>query len=293
MFDVLVVGGGAAGAAAATTLGRMRRAVAVVDGGTGRNRFAHGIHGFPTRDGMSPADFRAAVHADLARFGVTVLSGFAHAIEHDEHLFTARVDGRDVTARRLVLATGLRDLLPDVPGLADAWGDGVYHCPYCHGWELRDQPLLVFGDARAARLAGQLARLSADVTLISPDQPDDEIRVRHVTGGLAGVRRTGHGICALLADGTELAAAGLFVMPKQEQAAPFAERLGCTFLPDGRVQTNQFGHTGVPGVYAAGDMARGAATRYVSATVLASAAAGAQAGISVDQELAHADTVAV
>lgn len=295
MTDVLVVGAGAAGAAAALALGRMRRTVTVVDSGSARNRNSHGIHGFPSRDGMSPAEFRAAVTEELARYDITVLSCAVTDIARVDDEFVATVAGDTTTARRVLLATGVRDVLPDIPGVAEAWGAGVYHCQHCHGWELRDRPMLVFGGLRAAQLAAQLIRLSPDVTLVTPDATEAEADltgVHVIEGSVAGVRRSDTGVLVDLADGDVLAGAGLFVTPQQEQAAPFAELLGCTFLPNGRVQTNAFGHTGVAGVYAAGDMARTTSTRFHTASVLGAAAAGAQAGMSVDQELAHTDAAA-
>ncbi|TCO61924.1 NAD(P)/FAD-dependent oxidoreductase [Actinocrispum wychmicini] len=291
MIDVLVVGGGAAGTAAALTLARMRRTVTVVDSGEGRNEQSHHLHGYPGFDGVPPAAFREKCLQELKNYpDLSLTSDTVASIEWDDHFRATLHTGQLILARRLLLATGLRDLLPDIPGVAEAWGSGVYHCPQCHGWELRDRPIMVLGGRRAAHLVTRLARFSQDVTWItSADTPPRPAGVRIVAGTVARVDGAVGEVHAHLADGRTIAAEGMFVTPVQEQRSSFAEQLGCTFLPDGRVVVNQFGYTGVDGVYAAGDMARMTATRYQAATVLNSAAAGAQAGSGVDQELTQAD----
>jgi thioredoxin reductase len=136
-YDVIVIGGGAAGLAGATALLRSRRSVLVVDGGEPRNAPADGVHNFLTRDGTPPSELLAAGRAEVLGYGGEVVHGSVVAVDPG---FRVRLDdGRTLSARRLLVATGLADELPDVPGLAQRWGRDVLHCPYCHGWEVRDR----------------------------------------------------------------------------------------------------------------------------------------------------------
>jgi thioredoxin reductase len=142
-YDVVVVGGGAAGLSGALILGRARRSVLVVDAGEPRNAPASGVHGFLTRDGMVPAELLRVGRAEVRRYGGRVLEGgrVASATAVDGGFAVALEDGRRVGARRLLVATGLVDELPDVPGIRERWGRDVLHCPYCHGWEVRDRAI--------------------------------------------------------------------------------------------------------------------------------------------------------
>jgi thioredoxin reductase len=147
-FDVLVVGGGAAGLSAALMLGRARRRVAVVDGGAPRNAPASHMHGFLSRDGMPPSDLLKAGREELAGYGVEIIEDSVTRLDPG---FTARLaGGRELTARRVLVATGVHDDLPDVPGLRESWGTDAVTCPYCHGYEVRDQPLGVLGTEPAS-----------------------------------------------------------------------------------------------------------------------------------------------
>ena len=142
-YDVVVVGGGAAGLSAALVLGRARRRVAVIDAGAPRNAPATHMQGFFSRDGMLPADLLAEGRDEVTGYGVELVNDQVLAIEPG---FVVRVaSGRTVTARRILMATGVGDELPDVPGVRQRWGKDLLHCPYCRGWEVRDQPLGVLG----------------------------------------------------------------------------------------------------------------------------------------------------
>src|SRR5215210_9408268 len=140
-YDVVVIGGGAAGLGGALMLGRSRRSVLLVDAGEPRNAPASGVHGFLTRDGMAPAALLEAGRTEVRGYGVRVLDGRVASAESGDGGFTLTLeDGRRVDARRLLVTTGLVDELPDVPGVRERWGRDVLHCPYCHGWEVRDRP---------------------------------------------------------------------------------------------------------------------------------------------------------
>jgi thioredoxin reductase len=142
-YDVMVVGGGAAGLSAALVLGRARRRVAVIDAGAPRNAPAAHLQGFLSRDGISPADLLAAGRDEVTGYGVELLSDLVLAI--DPGFVVRLAGGRTVTSRRILMAMGVGDELPDVPGVRQRWGKDLLHCPYCHGWEVRDQPLGVLG----------------------------------------------------------------------------------------------------------------------------------------------------
>ncbi len=139
IFDVAVIGGGAAGLSAAVALLRSRRKVLVVDAGDPRNAPAGHVHNFLTRDGTAPGDLYAAGRAEIQAYGGTLTHATVTGVARDGELFRVAIDDRTVAARRILLATGARDELPDIAGLAQRWGIDVLHCPYCHGWEVRDQ----------------------------------------------------------------------------------------------------------------------------------------------------------
>jgi thioredoxin reductase len=301
-YDVLVVGGGAAGLSGAVALARSRRSVLVVDAGEPRNRPAEAVHNFLTRDGTPPAELYAAGRAEVARYGGYVEAGRVTSLSRDGDLFRAEVNGRTVTARRLLVATGLHDELPDVPGLAQRWGTDVLHCPYCHGWEVRDQRVgilatgpgsvhqaLLFRQLTphvtvlrhtaapfAAEQAGQLGALGIPVLdgLVA--------QVEAVAGHLAGVR---------LADGTQVALDALVVAPRfvanADLLAPFglapAEvEVGGQVIAT-RIAAEPNGATSVPGIYVAGNIAD------PQAQVITSAAAGLMAGAAINMDLVAQD----
>jgi len=172
-YEILIVGGGAAGRSGALTLGRVGRSVLLIDAGRPRNSAASRAHGFLGHDGISAPRFREVTSDELRAYpDVTVHEGTVAELKAaPDEPFTARLAGGErVSAARVLLATGLRDLLPEVPGLADAWGRSVLHCVYCHGWEVRGRPLAVLGSRKTdVLLALHLRRISAEVTLFAPE----------------------------------------------------------------------------------------------------------------------------
>src|SRR5690349_2558405 len=159
-YDVVVVGGGAAGLSAALVLGRARRRVAVVDGGEPRNAPAAHMHGFLSRDGMPPAELLAVGRAEATSYGVELIEGHVRSIEPGFTITLA--DDERLEARRILIATGATDELPPIPGLRARWGEDFLHCPYCHGWEVRDQPLGVLGTSSGSVEHAQLIREWSD-----------------------------------------------------------------------------------------------------------------------------------
>ncbi|MEU3566972.1 NAD(P)/FAD-dependent oxidoreductase [Kitasatospora sp. NPDC036755] len=308
-YDAVVVGAGAAGLNAALVLGRARRRVAVVDAGEPRNAPAAHMHGYLSRDGMPPAALLAVGREEAARYGADLFDGWVEHIEPAEPAepsgsggsggagrsgFVVHLAGGPVLhARRVVVATGLRDGLPELPGLAERWGRDVLHCPYCHGWEVRDRPLGVLGTGpRAVDQALLLRQWSADVvllahTLVPTDAERERLAARGVRvvegrivrlvsddGRLRGVE---------LADGRTVPREAVFVSPQPVPRDALLLGLDCARDADGWVTTDRTGRTSLPGVWAVGNVAD------PRAQVVIAAGAGAAAGFALDHDLVAED----
>lgn len=300
-WDVIIAGGGSAGLSAALMLGRMRRRVLVVDGGEPRNRFAGHMHGVLGRDHTSPLDLLAAGRAELGRYETVAiqLGEVAEASPLEGGGFQVTLsDGEQHEAKRMLLATGLRDELPDVPGLAEQWGRGAFLCPYCDGWEQRDRRIAVIATTPMYVHATQMLRqLSADVTFfphgfeLAPeareglvargiaveDRPIDSI-VADEQGSLRGIRST---------DRAELPADVIFVSPTPVPNDAVLRALGAEFAtgPDGVdwVQVDAMGRTSVPGIWAAGNLTDG------RSSVPYAMSAGSMAGAAINGDLIEAE----
>ncbi|MFJ3924725.1 NAD(P)/FAD-dependent oxidoreductase [Streptomyces sp. NPDC090022] len=286
-YEIVVVGGGAAGLSAALTLGRARRSVLVIDAGHPRNAPAARMHGYLGHDGASPAGLLARGRAEAAGYGVRMLAGTALAADRlpDGGFLVRCDDGRAVRAARLLVATGLVDALPDVPGLAARWGRDVLHCPYCHGWEVRDEPLAVLAGGPNAVAQAQLWRQwSPRITLIAQGRvfgadAYEELAARGIEvteGRAAGLvvdddRLTG----VVLDGGAVVPCAALVVAPEPRPRAGILASLGLSAQADGT------GATALPGVWVAGNVAD------PMAHVVGAAAAGARAAAAL-----HADLIA-
>lgn len=269
--DVIVVGASFAGQSAAMMLARARRRVLVIDAGLPRNRFADAAHGFLGQDGRPPAEIMREARRQLEAYPtVEWLTGEAVGASGDLNRFTLRTaDGRQHLARRLVLAVGVRDTLPDIPGLRERWGATVLHCPYCHGYEVRDRPIGVLaGHAASAHQAAMLPDWGP-TTYFGQGQfePDNHQRALLAARDVAieqtpivellGVAPALEAV--RLADGRVLPLGGLFVAPRTQVASPLAQQLGCAF-EDGMtgpfLRVDDFKATTIPGVYAPGDASR-------------------------------------
>lgn len=299
-YDVVVIGGGPAGLQAALTLGRMHRRVLVLDAGQYRNDPAQHLHNFISRDGTAPADLRAIAREQLTEYPtVEVRDTAAEEVEPDGEDFRVAVtDGTRVTTRAVLLATGVRDTLPDRPGLAELFGDVVAHCPYCHGHELTGTPVGVLGNGpHVARVALLLERIAARITVFADGGPlDDETAATLARAGVAvrtdtltGACRSPLGVRLTFAEGPDEELGGLFVATSFAQSAPFGERLGLTILPSGCLEVDLMGRTSMPGVYAAGDCAHPAALPMPMASVLNAAATGLLAATACDGGLLARD----
>jgi thioredoxin reductase len=287
-YDVIVVGGGPAGLSAALMLGRCRRQVLVCDRGEPRNARSAALHGYLTRDGVSPAKFRATACDELVPYGVEFRSVGVKGARRERGGFSvALADGRRERSRFLLLATGVRDQLPALPGVAECYGRSVFHCPYCDGWECRDKRLAVFG-RNAFPLALSLTTWSRHVVLCTHGrQPDRATRRRLAANGI-GVRRSpvarlihvaGRVTAIDFADGDALPCDAMFFGTGQHPQDSLAERLGCAFNRKGTVNTGTLCDTNVPGVFVAGDASRDAQF------VVVAAAEGIKAAVAINQAL--------
>lgn len=287
MEDVLIIGGGAAGLNAALTLGRARRSVVVVDSGRPRNAPAGHVHGFLSRDGTPPAELVAIGRSEVERYGGRIVPGEVRTIRRRDNGFRAELADGAIEARRVVVATGLRDELPDIPGLSQRWGRDVLHCPYCHGWEVRDEPLGVLGPApRSVHLAWLLPQWSADVVLFADNLADADRSkvaargVRIVEDKVIGLEITDDALRGVrLADGEVVARSALFVAGEFIPNDDVLSQLGCGKDENGWVRVDRTGLTSVPGVWAVGNVVDPAAQ------VISAAAAGALAAAVINADL--------
>ncbi|MGI4740627.1 MAG: NAD(P)/FAD-dependent oxidoreductase [Janthinobacterium lividum] len=296
-YDVLVIGAGSAGLSAALTLGRCRRRVLLADGGAPRNAPSGGVHGFLTRDGVRPAKLLELGRAQLAPYPTVAVQELKiTTLEKQPNGFratgtTGQGHAWTGTARRVLLATGVDDVLPPQPGFRELWGSGVLHCPYCHGYEVRDQPLAVYGRGKAVvGLALLLTNWSNDLVVVT-DGPGHlttyhqqrlhkhgiGLRQEPVTR-LVGSAATGLR-CVEFADGTYVERKALFLHATQEQRSSLAADLGAQLNGKGAVWVDKNSQTSIPGLYAAGDTTPG------QQQALIAAAEGNKAAICLNEAL--------
>lgn len=300
-FDVIIVGGGPAGLSAALVLGRCRRRVLVCDAGQPRNAASHGLHLFLTRDGIEPAQFLTIAREQLRPYDsvelrstrVTTAKRMTGGFEIKLEAHHGETEER-VTARKLLLATGVVDTLPEIEGLSQFYGTGVFHCPYCDGWEMRDQPLAVYGNGeKGFGLALQLSFWSRELVLCT-DGPSEltehqserlsdrkidlrENKIKRLEGSAGRLERI------VFETGEPLPVSGMFFSTEHRQGSNLAEELGCKFTSDGCVDTGEYEITSVPGVYVAGDASR------LAQFVIVAASEGAQAALAINKELMKED----
>lgn len=295
-LDVVVVGAGPAGLSAALLLGRCRRRALVCEGGEHRNAASHALHGFLTRDGTAPTELLRLGREGLRRYDTVELRETQVVEARREHggFEVVLADGATVACRKLLLATGVVDELPRVPGFDALYGRSAFHCPYCDGWEVRDRPLAVYGRGQRGKgLALELTGWSRDVLLMTdgPAELDARDRERLERSGIA-VREErierlegtdGQLARVVLATGEALPRQAVFFNIGETQRSDLAARLGCTFTPSGDVWTSDYEATSVPGVYVAGD-----AGRLVQLAIVA-ASEGALAAFAINSALLRED----
>jgi thioredoxin reductase len=291
-YDVVVVGGGAAGLSAALVLGRARRRVAVVDGGRPRNAPAAHMHGFLSRDGMPPTDLLAVGRAEASGYGVESIQDQVVSVQRG---FSVQLSsGSGLSARRILIATGSRDDLPDIPGVPERWGKDLLHCPYCHGWEVRDQPIAVLGTNPGSIPHALLVRQwSDDViffahTVVPTRRELAQLQARDVqvvTGSVTRLVVDDDRLSAVeLSDGRAIPRAAVFVRPVN---APHADgllaQLACDVDDAGFAIVDATGQTSTAGVWAAGNVVD---PRF---QVITSAGGGSAAAIAINADLVRED----
>jgi thioredoxin reductase len=298
-FDAVIVGAGPAGLSAALILGRCRRRVLVCDAGRPRNAVSRALHGFLTRDGIDPAELRRVGRDELRRYptvevrDIEVVDG-----KCETHGFAVTLsDGTTLSSRTLLLATGVVDLLPQIEGFQAFYGRSVFHCPYCDGWEVRDQPLAIYGSGEhGTGLALELTAWSADLVLCTDGASalsghDAERLARHGIGlreepiarleGRDGILER-----IVFATGDVLERRAMFFGTGEHQGSNLAARLGCAFTAKGAVQTGDYEITNISGLYVAGD-----ASRFVQLAIVA-AAEGAAAAFAMNTAMLKEDLAA-
>jgi thioredoxin reductase len=295
-YDCIVVGAGPAGLSAALMLGRCRRRVLVCDAGQPRNARSAGLHNYLTRDGIQPAELLRLAREELKRYSSVELRSVEvlDATRSPDGFRLVCADGRQLGARKLLLATGVVDELPEIEGLEPLYGTSVHHCPYCDAWEWQDQPLAIYGRGEeGSSLALGLTVWSDDLVLCT-DGPSGlsnaeaeqlnregiEIREERIARLEA---RDGRLERVVFIQGEPLPRRALFVCAGQHQRSGLARKLGCRFTSKGAVDTGTFEATDVPGLYVAGDSSKEAQF------VVVAAAEGAQAAMAINKTLLKED----
>ncbi|MDR7068072.1 thioredoxin reductase [Pseudoxanthomonas japonensis] len=289
-YDVIVVGGSYAGMAAALQLVRARRSVLVIDAGKRRNRAASRSHGFLSQDGADPAVIASTARAQLEAYPtLSWVDDLVVKASGSRDAFTVEQAGGEVYgARRLLLATGVSDTLPNVNGLAERWGTSVFHCPYCHGYELDQGQIGVIAASSVSVHQAQLLPEWGSVTFLTngvmklDESTLQDLSARGVTVEATGIDRIEGHADVVLTDGRGLGFAGLFTAPKNAPSTSVAENLGCVLVetPMGtQIQTSETKETDIAGVFACGDVAR------VPHSVSLAVADGAWAGAQIHRSL--------
>lgn len=291
MLDVIIAGGGIAGLSAALILGRCRRSIMVFDTGKPRNSVSRALHGFISRDGINPLEFRKIIRDELIEYpSVAQIEGEIVDAEELQNGYEVHLaDGRSYCGKYLLLATGIVDQLPGISGIEHYYGHNVFHCPYCDGWEMRDQALAVYADGTTgAEFALELTGWSNDVILCtdgkkSPSQEQLAQLERHgikiMTDRITGVEGEIGGMFQIrFQNGYLLTRRALFFYPSQYQASPLAEKLGCTIASGGGVETGKFQQI-KSRLFVAGDAAKS-----IQLSIIA-AAEGAEAAFALNTAL--------
>lgn len=299
IYDCAIIGGGPAGLNAALVLGRARRSVALFDNSQPRNAVTHASHGFITRDGVTPAEFRRIAYEEVQVYpSVELLPWEVTEIHRSDNRFVVVTStGRQIEARKLLITTGLREVFPDIPGFHECYGTSLFNCPYCDGWELRDQPLIVVSENSGVfHMAKLLYTWSKDLVICTNGHAVLDVEQKQLLKS-RNIEVVEQAVAMFIghegklrqvefADGTRIERTGGFVTPEWKPKASFKGSLGYEVNEFGGIATNEWGKSTIPGVYAAGDAA------YVMPSQLIYAAAdGSKAAVGINMELTEEDFV--
>lgn len=297
IYDCAIIGGGPAGLNAALVLGRARRSVALFDDNQPRNAVTHASHGFITRDGVTPAEFRRIAYEEVLRYpsvkqwklAVTDIS----KVENGFNIWTQT--GEQLQAKKLIIATGLKEIFPDIPGLAQYYGSSLFNCPYCDGWELRDKPLVVVSeDPGVFHMVKILYNWSKDL-IVCTNGPAHFTEEQGKILLSRNIRVIEQPIAAFLGneglleqvefvDGTRVSRSGGFITPKWIPKSVFGANLGSEVTEFGGILTDALGRSTVRGLYAAGD-----ASYVMPSQLIYAAADGSKAAVGVNLDLTDED----
>jgi len=297
IYDCAIIGGGPAGLNAALILGRARRSVAIFDNNKPRNAVTHASHGFITRDGVTPDEFRSIAVEEVKKYpSVDHLQTEVISVDITQFGFELQEStGTRLQARKLILATGIKEIYPKIEGFYPLYGKSLFNCPYCDGWELQDQPIVVVSEyPNLFHTAKLLLNWSKDLIVCTNGKASlsDEHRKQLKSKDImimdqpisAFIGKNGQLEYVRFADGTQIPRAGGFVTPNFVQSVPFAERLGCERTESGGFKTDGKGRSTIPGLYFAGD-----ASYVAPSQVVFAAADGSRTAMSVNMDLTEED----
>ncbi|MDN7243114.1 NAD(P)/FAD-dependent oxidoreductase [Planococcus sp. N028] len=295
IYDCAIIGGGPAGLNAALVLGRSRRNTVLFDDNSGRNLVTRESHGFLTRDGIQPEEFKRLARQDIAKYDCVEMK--KKMIVHVERLSKTHYeltteDGEAFHSTKIILAAGVKEQLPNIPDIEKFYGTSLYSCPYCDGWELQDQPLAVIADKNVYELAKKVYTWSRDLIVFTNgigrlEEAEKAKLIEHgikvyedILGGLEG--ENGQLRSVRLEDGTLIDRIGGFITPAWSHSTPFADELGCEQNSYGGIKTDEYGRTNIWNVYAAGD-----ASLIVPSQLVIAAGEGSAAAIGVNGDLTN------
>ncbi|MBS4194156.1 NAD(P)/FAD-dependent oxidoreductase [Lederbergia citri] len=297
MLDCVIVGGGPAGLNAALVLGRARRNVILFDNNSPRNAVTQESHGFITRDGIKPREFREIAHQDIAKYPSIMIRNekIIDVKKTGMHFEVVTEKGECIEGKKVILATGLKEIHPAIENIMDFYGKSLFSCPYCDGWELKDLPLMIISESHSAfHMAKTVYNWSKDLIvctngkkILTVEQKNMlqrkgikvyEQKIKSLIGGNGSLE------AVIFEDGEEVKRNGGFVTPEWIQATTFGQSLGCKTHELGGIITDQFGRTNIEGLYAAGDTSVIAPSQ-----VIIAAAEGFRATMGVNTDLSQDD----
>jgi thioredoxin reductase len=294
LFDCAIIGGGPAGLNAALVLGRARRDILLFDNNNPRNAVTHESHGFITRDGVKPKEFREIAHKDIEKYPSVIYENkkIISVIKNDGSFDLTTANNEIYQSKTIIIATGLKDNLPNIENISDYYGKSLFNCPYCDGWELRDKALVVIIDEQVQgfHFIQTIYNWSKDLVVCTNGrlfENSDQKRLIQKKGIKIMENRmktfageNGQMEKVLFENGDSVIAKGGFVLPKPSQTSDLAKKIGCEFNSLGGISTDSYGRTNIKGVYAAGD-----ASIVAPAQLIIAAAEGLQAAVGVNRDL--------